>query len=297
MRRKILRKTEAWLRKAADKLNEIHKRINGTTTSKTAAPRKRSMSDEEIEHDRNLYIKLNDDTRFLVDRKFDYICKNDKYAPNANLGAYFIQDIWGARKVLSNRPSVHYDVGSRVDGFIAQLIAGNQKTVLIDIRKANKQFDTGFFKNMPGGGISYICADATHLDSILDESIESLSALCSVEHFGLGRYSDPISPNAWESALKSFQRVLKKGGRLYLSVPIGHVSKVCFNAHRVFRPDVIIETLDLLTVLDVSYISGLDTIQLMERKGKQLITYNENFDSMPDLEKNGVFGLFEFIKR
>ena len=80
-------------------------------------------------------------------------------------------------------------------------------------------------------------------------------------------------------------------------MPIGHVSKVCFNAHRVFRPEVIIETLDLMEVQEVSYISGLDTIRLMEMKGKQLITYNENFDSMPDLEKSGVFGLFEFIKR
>ena len=151
MRRKLLKKAESYLRKTADKLNALHNKINKTPLKKTVPINKKVMSDEEIEHDRNLYIKLNDDTRFLVDRKFDYICKNDKYAPNANVGGYFIQDIWGARKVIKNKPAVHYDVGSSVRGFIGHLISSNQKTVLIDIRKANKQFDTCFFKSMPGG--------------------------------------------------------------------------------------------------------------------------------------------------
>ncbi len=38
--------------------------------------------------------------------------------------------------------------------------------------------------------------DATSLHQIEDESIDSMSALCSIEHFGLGRYGDPIDPEA-----------------------------------------------------------------------------------------------------
>ncbi|HHY1437048.1 TPA: DUF268 domain-containing protein [Campylobacter jejuni] len=79
------------------------------------------------------------------------------------------------------------------------------------------------------------------MEEIKDNSVDSLSALCSVEHFGLRRYGDPIEPDAWEKALRSFQRVLKIGGKLYFSVPIGNENRVCFNAHRVFKPETIIE--------------------------------------------------------
>ncbi|MCI5632381.1 DUF268 domain-containing protein [Helicobacter sp.] len=53
------------------------------------------------------------------------------------------------------------------------------------------------------------------MDNISSNSIESLSALCSIEHFGLGRYGDPINPSAWEEALKSFSRVIMRGGALF----------------------------------------------------------------------------------
>ena len=106
------------------------------------------------------------------------------------------------------------------------------------------------------GGITYICENATHLSMLQDESIESLSALCSVEHFGLGRYGDPIEPDAWEKALKAFQRVLRPGGKLYFSVPIGKLDKCCFNAHRVYNPYTVINTLDKMRIVEFSFISG-----------------------------------------
>jgi len=39
------------------------------------------------------------------------------------------------------------------------------------------------------------------------------------------------------------------GGVLYLSVPIGR-QRVCFNAHRVFAPELVIERLNELTLSD-----------------------------------------------
>ena len=41
-------------------------------------------------------------------------------------------------------------------------------------------------------------------------------------------------------ACKELVRVLKPGGYLYISVPIGK-ERVCFNAHRVFNPETIIK--------------------------------------------------------
>lgn len=97
--------------------------------------------------------------------------------------------------------------------------------------------------------------------------------------------------------MKAFQRALKKGGRLYFSVPVGQVSKVCFNAHRVFRPELIINTLDKMDIEEFSYIDGFGTIICMERKNGALQVYKDKLDSIPEYAKGGRVGLFEFVKR
>lgn len=106
-------------------------------------------------------------------------------------------------------------------------------------------------------GVDFIQADATELNGIEDNSIESLSALCSLEHFGLGRYGDPIDPEACFKAFKSIQRVVKPGGYIYIALPIGK-DRVCFNAQRVFNPSTVIRefplcSLEEFSVIDASY--------------------------------------------
>lgn len=186
-------------------------------------------------------------------------------------------------------------MGSSVAGFIAHLLGANQPTTLIDIRPLpclNTDFLTA-----NGGGLQYLQADATHLENIADSSLESISALCSIEHFGLGRYGDPIDPMGWEKALLSFERVLKSGGKMYISVPIGQCDKVCFNAHRVYRPQTIINTLKHCQILEMSYIIGLDTRLCMEYRDGQLYSNQAALESIPDMKNWGVTGLFEFQKR
>lgn len=47
---------------------------------------------------------------------------------------YFLQDIYVAKKVIKEQPQRHFDVGSRVDGFIAHLLAGLEgKITIIDV--------------------------------------------------------------------------------------------------------------------------------------------------------------------
>ena len=256
----------------------------------------KKMSRSELEHDRLAYMQSNIDTRFAMDKKYDYICVWDKYAENGMLdNQYFVQDIWGARKVFEHKPEVHYDVGSSVAGFVAHLLSMKQKVKLIDIRPMENNLDTLFLNS--GGGVIYHQSDATHLDNIESQSIQSLSALCSVEHFGLGRYGDPIDPMAWEKALKSFQRVLASGGRLYFSVPIGRINKVCFNAHRVYTPQIIIDTLNDMDIIEMSYVNGFDTVTCIERIDDVVYTCEKNLDSIPDILNNGTTGLFEFRKK
>jgi SAM-dependent methyltransferase len=67
-----------------------------------------------------------------------------------------------------------------------------------------------------------------------DNSIESLSSLCVIEHIGLGRYGDPFDPLGSVRAGRELSRVLLPGGNLYVSLPVGLETKTIFNAHRIF---------------------------------------------------------------
>lgn len=144
-------------------------------------------------------------------------------------GHYFYQDLWAARKIYVRRPSRHVDVGSRIDGFVAHLLTFMEVEV-IDIRKRPS--------DVPG--LVFVEGDGTELSSFDDDSVESLSSLHAVEHFGLGRYGDPVDPEAWQRATRALVRVLSPGGYLYFSVPIG-LQRLRFNSERIFAPETIVE--------------------------------------------------------
>ena len=153
-----------------------------------------------------------------------YPCFDDKFDSSGQAkGHYFHQDLLVASKIFINQPQYHIDVGSRVDGFIAH-VASFRKIHVIDIRKLNSQTPN----------IEYLQADMmSSLPAHLMNSSDSLSCLHALEHFGLGRYGDPI---CWDGHLRGFNNlllILKKEGKLYLSVPIGK-PQIEFNAHRVF---------------------------------------------------------------
>jgi SAM-dependent methyltransferase len=75
-----------------------------------------------------------------------------------------------------------------------------------------------------------------------------------IEHIGLGRYGDPLDPDGSIRAAKELQRVLKPGGHLFLSVPVGR-ERVCFNSHRIFAPDRIAVLFSGLKLISFSYVS------------------------------------------
>src|SRR5258708_39298048 len=134
----------------------------------------------------------------------------DRYATAGSLGHYFYQDLWAARRIRSVGPSRHVDIGSRIDGFIGHLLVFMPVTV-IDVRPFPQPVD----------GLTFIHEDATTLESIATGGVESLSSLHAVEHFGLGRYGDPVDPGAAFKVMHAMIRVLKPGGHLYFSVPVG----------------------------------------------------------------------------
>lgn len=197
------------------------------------------------------YERLNKSDVFHIDKKEIYprLFDSNAYAGKID-GHYFLQDIWFAQKVLENHPVVHYDIGSRVEGFISHLLSSGQKVMQLDIRPLRIKVE----------GLDFLQTDATDLKGIKGESIESLSSLHAIEHFGLGRYGDTIDPDAWRKALRSMVSKLAGGGYLYLSVPIGKKEKVCFNAHRIFDPRTICKTLSDLELISFAYIHNSEII-------------------------------------
>jgi SAM-dependent methyltransferase len=184
---------------------------------------------------------------------------------------YFYQDLWAARKIFAVRPARHVDVGSRVDGFVAHLLTFMPVTIL-DVRPLSRRVT----------GLDFVLGDASHLSPFADQSLESLSCLHALEHFGLGRYGDPINPEAWSEALAAFVRVLRPGGRLYLSVPVGR-QRLEFNAHRVFAPATILAALADLQLLSFAAVTDQGT-------------FHENADPNDCSEAWYACGMFELMK-
>ena len=138
-------------------------------------------------------------------------------------GAYFHQDMLVARRIYMAQPGRHIDVGSRFDGFVAH-VAVFREIDVVDIRPM-----TGSIRN-----VRFIQADLMQSLGPLAASTDSLSCLHALEHFGLGRYGDPIDPSGHLKGFKALIEILKPAGTFYLSFPIGR-PVVEFNAHRVFE--------------------------------------------------------------
>lgn len=144
-------------------------------------------------------------------------------------GHYFHQDLYVARRLFKANPPNHLDIGSRTDGFVAH-VASYREIEIMDIRPQEI--------NIPN--ISFKQADLMILPEELIESYDSISSLHVIEHFGLGRYNDPIDYNGHLKAIRNITKMLKKGGIFYFSTPIGR-QRVEFNAHRIFSVNYLLD--------------------------------------------------------
>lgn len=147
----------------------------------------------------------------------------DRYDESGHLiKHYFQQDLFVAQQIFRNNPVRHLDIGSRIDGFVAH-VATFRPIEILDIRPLNR----------PIPNVSFRQADLMALPPDLHHYTDSISALHAIEHFGLGRYGDPIDVDGHLKALANIRQILKPGGRFYFSSPIGPQG-IVYNAHRVF---------------------------------------------------------------
>jgi SAM-dependent methyltransferase len=193
-------------------------------------------------------------------------------------GHYFHQDLLVAQKIYQRSPRRHVDVGSRIDGFVSHLAAFREVEVF-DIRPLRTS----------ARSIRFTQRDAMNPSTFPPDYADSVSCLHALEHFGLGRYGDPLNYGGHLLGWKSLVRLLEPGGTLYLSVPIGS-QRVEFNAQRVFSIEYLLSlgSSSGLTPAGFSYIDDQGEVHIDVTLDAGLITRNADC--------NFGCGIFEFKK-
>ena len=198
-----------------------------------------------------------------------YPCLSDRAIRTPFDPHYFYQGAWLARRLSLTNPPLHVDVGSSVA--MVSVLSARVPMVFLDYRPLAVKLT----------GLQSIAGNAAILP-FPDDSVLSLSSLHVIEHVGLGRYGDPLDPDGSRRAAVELQRVLRPGGHLFLSVPVGR-ERVCFNAHRVFIPGTIQSFVPALR---------LESFSLIDDAGRFT-------EQVPVEDADGLdygCGLFEFVK-
>jgi SAM-dependent methyltransferase len=198
-----------------------------------------------------------------------YPCLGDWVRETPFDAHYFYQGAWLARRLVAAKPALHLDVGSSI--LTMGMASAVAETVFIDFRPLKAR----------APGMYSVAGDITRLP-LRTDSLRSVSSLHVIEHIGLGRYGDPLDPQGSAKAAADLARVVAPGGRLYLSTPVGR-ERVCFNAHRVFRPGSVVRMLDPLRLVRFA---------LVDDAGG----FHEDADTARADSLDYGCGLFEFVK-
>jgi hypothetical protein len=207
-------------------------------------------------------------------------CLSDWFEESGSINnEYFWQDLLISQIIYEKCPSRHIDVGSRIDGFVAH-VASFRKIEVFDVRpiytnipnvlfRQSDFMDSNFFNNNFG-------------------TCDSLSCLHTIEHFGLGRYGDPIVEDGYLIGLRNMTSLLNKGGSFYFSTPIGK-ERVEFNANRVFDP------LKIITIINNF---GFELSKLLIIKNgnltEEIHISEEEINILSNFDYN--LGIFIFVK-
>lgn len=210
--------------------------------------------------------------------RFSMPCLGDRYQSSGSAnGHYFFQDLLVARRIFERNPVRHVDVGSRIDGFVAH-VATFREIEVFDIRPLPESIPSVIFRQN----------DLMNPQENLKNYCDSLSSLHAIEHFGLGRYGDPVDLFGHVKGFQSLVDILKPGGTLYLSVPIGPEC-VNFNACRVISIASILKLAEnRLDLAEFSYIDDSGNLHAGVNLSPDLV--ESNCDCLYGC------GIFEFRK-
>jgi SAM-dependent methyltransferase len=223
-------------------------------------------------------LNRDSDSKFAFGRLYPCMSERNTQSGTAR-GHYFHQDLLVARKIFVNKPVRHVDVGSRMDGFVAH-VASFRAIEVLDVRPMDQVIENVKFVQ---------CDLMNDLPETLIDYCDSLSCLHALEHFGLGRYGDPLRADGHKAGIGNLTRMLQAGGRLYISVPVGP-QRIEFNAHRVFSIPYFLDLLE--PAFDV------ESFSLVDDRGD--VHANLSLQSAEVSRNFGCeygCGIFELIKR
>jgi len=154
---------------------------------------------------------------------------------------YVYHTAWAARKVRDFAPENHVDIASSL--YFPGILSAFIPVDFYDYRPAPLHLS----------GLTTKHADLTALH-FGDNTISSLSCLHTIEHIGLGRYGDPVDPEADITACNELARVLAVGGQLLFVTPVGKAAVIQFNAHRIYTYAQVLALFPTLRLKEFSYI-------------------------------------------
>ncbi len=164
-------------------------------------------------------------SRFAVSLLDQYPCFEDDTSVTHFDRHYVYHCAWAARILKEKEPDLHVDIGSSL--YFSSIVSGFIPMEFHDVRP-------------PVLELTNLAVKANTLEKldIPDHSVMSLSCMHVIEHLGLGRYGDPLDPNADLAGIAELKRILAPGGDLLIVVPLG-IPKVMFNGQRVYSFDLI----------------------------------------------------------
>jgi len=193
--------------------------------------------------------------RFSIKISDFYPCIKEKTTKTKFDAHYIYHTSWAARKVKEINHTKHIDISSSL--YFSSIVSAFIPVDFYDYRPAELNLSN----------LKSAHADLTNLN-FLNDSLNSLSCMHTVEHVGLGRYGDPIDPEGDLKAISELKRVLAKGGSLLFVVPVGR-PKIEFNAHRIYSYEQVLEYFNGLTLKEFTLIT--DEGKFIENADKNLV--------------------------
>jgi SAM-dependent methyltransferase len=91
-----------------------------------------------------------------------------------------------------------------------------------------------------------------------NDFFDIITAVSTIEHIGLGRYGDLISPHGDKTAVEEIRRIVKPGGKVIVTIPCGK-DTICYSREgvplgRVYSSTSLVELLSGFKILEMSYI-------------------------------------------
>lgn len=179
--------------------------------------------------------------RFVFNQQNFYPCLNDDTTLTGFDRHYVYHPAWATRIVKVINPKKHIDISSTL-----HFCAGLSAFIPVDFYDFRPA--TLYLENL-----NSLQADLQNLP-FASNSIESISCMHTIEHVGLGRYGDPLDYDGDIKAINELKRVVAVGGNLLFVTPIGAKNLICFNAHRIYTKELVLQLFFDLELIEFTLI-------------------------------------------